>query len=105
MIGEQQYGFMHIACTINAMFPLRVLMEKYKDQKELNCVFVDVDLEKPYNKVPREILWYCTKKSGVAEKYVRIAQNIYKDSETVARFVIGVADGFMVGEGLHHCLQ
>lgn len=30
---------------------------------------------------------------------------VYKDSETVARLVIGVADGFMVGEGLHNCLQ
>ena len=33
-----------------------------------------VDLEKAYDKVPREYVWYCMRKSGVAEKYVRIVQ-------------------------------
>ena len=29
-----------------------------------------VDLEKAYDKVPREEVWYCMIKSGLAEKYV-----------------------------------
>ena len=37
-------------------------------QKELHCVFMD--LEKVYNRVPREELWYCMKKSVMEEKYV-----------------------------------
>ena len=36
-----------------------------------------VDLEKAYDKVPREEVWYCTRKSGLAEKYVRIVQDMY----------------------------
>ena len=56
------------------MFALRVLMEKYKEsQKELHCVFVD--LEKAYDKWPREEVWFCMKKSALAEKYVRIVQD------------------------------
>ena len=49
-------------------------MEKYRErQKELHCVFVN--LEKAYDdKVPREEVWYCSRKSGVAEKYVNIVQ-------------------------------
>ena len=62
--------------TTDALFALRVLMEKYReDQKELHCVFVD--LEKAYDKVPREEVWYCMRKSGLAEKYVRIVQDIH----------------------------
>ena len=69
--SEQQYGFMPGKRTTDALFALRVLMEKYREgQKELHCVFVD--LEKAYDKVPREEMWYFMRKSGLAEKYVRI---------------------------------
>ena len=33
-----------------------------------------VDLEKAHDKVSREEVWYCKRKSGLAEKYVRIVQ-------------------------------
>ena len=55
-ISKQQYGFMLGKGTTNAMFALRMLMEKYREgQRELHCVFVD--LEKAYNRVPQEELW------------------------------------------------
>ena len=49
-------------------------MEKYREGQELHCVFVD--LEKAYDNVPREEVWYCMRKSGLAEKYVRIVPDI-----------------------------
>ena len=58
MFSEQQHGFMPGKSTTDALFALRVLMEKYREgQKELHCVFVD--LEKAYDKKPREEVWYC----------------------------------------------
>ena len=54
-ISKQQYGFMPGKETINAMFALRMLMEKYREgQRELHCVFMD--LEKAYDRVPWEEL-------------------------------------------------
>ncbi|KAK3559286.1 hypothetical protein QTP86_010743 [Hemibagrus guttatus] len=86
-ICEQQYGFMPRKSTTDAIFALRILMEKYRDgQRELHCVFVD--LEKAYDRVPREELWYCMRKSGVAEKYVRVVQDMYERSRTVVRCAV-----------------
>ena len=65
-ISKQQYGFMPGKGTINAMFALRMLMEKYREgQKELHSVFVD--LKKVYDRVPREELWYRMRKSGIGK--------------------------------------
>ena len=74
-ISKQQYGFMPGKGTTDAVFALRMLMEKYKEgQRELHCVFVD--LEKAYNRVQREELWYCMRKSVIAETYVRLVQDM-----------------------------
>ncbi|KAK3574198.1 hypothetical protein QTP86_004334 [Hemibagrus guttatus] len=59
------------------------------------------DLEKAYDRVPREELWYCMRKSGVAEKYVRVVQDMYERSRTVVRCAVGQTEEFKVELGLH----
>ena len=99
-ISEQQYGFMPGKETNDAMFGLRMLMEKYREgQRELHCVFVD--LEKAYDRVPREDLWYCMRKSGIVEKYVQLVQDMYEGSETVVRCAVRTTESFKVKVGLH----
>ena len=99
-ISKQQYGFMPGKETTDAMFALRMLMEKYREgQRELLCVFVD--LGKACDRVPREELWHCMKKSGIAENYVQLVQDMYKGSETVLRCAVGTTESFKVKVGLH----
>ena len=86
--------------TTDAMFALRMLMEKYREgQRELQCVFVDI--EKAYDRVPREELWYCMRKSEIVEKYLRLVQDMYEENETVVRCAIGTTESFKVKVGLH----
>ncbi|KAK3537114.1 hypothetical protein QTP70_002125 [Hemibagrus guttatus] len=59
------------------------------------------NLEKAYDRVPREELWYCMRKSGVAEKYVRVVQDMYERSRTVVRCAVGQTEEFKVEMGLH----
>ena len=67
-------------------------MEKYrKGQKGLHCVFMD--LEKTYDKVPREEVWYCMRKSGVAYEYLRIVHEMYDDNTTAVKCAVGVTEG------------
>ena len=54
---------------------------------------VFLDLEKAYDKMPREEVLYCMRESGLAEKYVSIVQDIlgmYDDSSTAVRCAVGV---------------
>ena len=60
-----------------------------------------MDLEKAYNWVPREELWYCMRKSGIVEKYVRLVQDMYEGGETVVRCAVGTTESFKVKVGLH----
>ncbi|KAK3522519.1 hypothetical protein QTP86_017665 [Hemibagrus guttatus] len=59
------------------------------------------NLEKAYDRLPREELWYCMRKSGVAEKYVRVVQDMYERSRTVVRCAVGQTEEFNVEVGLH----
>ncbi|KAK3508161.1 hypothetical protein QTP70_015360, partial [Hemibagrus guttatus] len=45
-------------------------------------------------------LWYCMK-SGVAEKYVRLVQDMYERSRTVVKCAVGQTEEFKVEVGLH----
>lgn len=62
-----------------------MLMEKHRDGQKEACV--SVDIRKAYSMVQKEELWYCMKMSGVAEKYVRVVQDIYERDMTVVRQV------------------
>lgn len=57
-----------------------------------------MDLEKAYDRVPREELRYCGFKSGLAETYVRQLKDIYEDKQW--RGVVVLTDTFKVGIGL-----
>ena len=100
VISKQQYGFIPGKGTTDAMFALRMLMEKYREcQRELHCVFVD--LEKFYDRVSQEELWYCMRKSGIQEKYVQLLLDMYEGSEAIVRCAVGTTESFKVKVGLH----
>ncbi|KAI5086387.1 E3 ubiquitin-protein ligase RNF130 isoform X1, partial [Silurus meridionalis] len=50
----------------------------------------------------REELWYCMRKSGVSEKYVRVVQDMYEDSVTAVKCAVGTTDWFKMKVGLLH---
>ena len=60
-----------------------------------------MDLEKAYDRVPREEMRWCMRKSGVPEKYVNLVQDMYRDGKTMVRSVVGQTEEFRVDVDLH----
>jgi len=99
-MSEEQFGFVIGKSMTDAIFALRQVQEKYREgHKELHSMFIDLD--KAYDRVPREELYWCMRTINVSEKYIRVVQEMYIESETVVKHVAGTSEPFKVEVGLH----
>ena len=97
---ESHLGFLPGRGTVDAIFIVRQLMEKYRQgQKNLDIVFID--LEKAYDRVPREEIWRCLRLRGIPEYLVQSIMDMYQDSTTTIRTAVGETEPFRVNVGLH----
>ena len=100
MIAEQHFGFMSGRSTIDATFCLRMLLEKWTEgQKAVHCAFID--LEKAYDRVPREELWECLRLAETSECYKKIIKDMYDGATTTVRSAAWLTEESKVGVGLH----
>ena len=97
-IDEMQCGFMSGRGTTDAIFIVRQLQEKHlAANKPLYMAFVD--LEKAFDRVPRDIIWWAMRKLGIDEWLVRLVQSMYKDVRSRVR----VGDGYSEEFGWSGC--
>jgi len=99
-IDEMQYGFRKGRGTTDAIFVVKQLQEKYLE-KQRDLYFAFVDLEKAYDRIPREVVYWCLRKKGVPERTIRLVQATYANSSTMVRTSHGLTEPFEIGVGLH----
>ena len=107
-ILDNQFGFMPGRSTLEAIYLLRRLMKRYRDmKKDIHMVFID--LEKAYDKVPRDLIKLALEKrgvwalenKGVTNRYIEIIQDMYNGATTIVRIDVGKTSDFSITIYLH----
>ena len=99
-VSMNQFGFMPGRSTIEAIFLIRQVMERFREQKnDLHLVFID--LEKAYDKIRRNVMWWSLDKHKVPSKYVTLIKDMYNNVVTSVRTNDGNTNYFPIKIGLH----
>jgi hypothetical protein len=97
---ENQFGFMSERSTMEAIFLIRQLMERCREQKkDLHMVFID--LEKAYDKVLRNVMWWALQKHKISAKYITLIKDMYDNVVTSVQTRDGDTSDFLINIGLH----
>ena len=95
-----QFGFRSGCGTTDAIFIVRQLQERYLEKKEELCMAF-VDLEKAFDRVSRDVVWWALRQLGVDEWLVSAIMATYTEVTTAVRLNGMESPGFEVNVGVH----
>ena len=98
-----QFGFMPGKGTSDAIFIVRQVQEKHQAKKKM-LYYAFVDLEKEFDRVPREVVRWALRKLCVDEWLIRTVMALYTEACTVVRTDAGLSESFELNVGLHQGL-
>jgi Reverse transcriptase (RNA-dependent DNA polymerase) len=85
---------------MEAIFLIRQLMKRYREQKKyLHMIFID--LEKMYDKIPRNIMCWALEKKRIPTKYVTLIKDMYINIVICVRAYDDEFDTFSIKIELH----
>lgn len=99
-INGMQFGFMPGKGTTDAIFVVRQLQEKFLVKKRA-LFYAFVDLEKAFDRVPREVVRWALRKLGLEEWLVKAVMTMYEKARTVVKTKHGNSEEFEVKVGVH----
>ena len=99
-IDKMQYRFTPGRGTVDAVFVLRRVTEKFR-AKIKKLFFIFVDLGKAFDRVPREVIRFALRRKGVPEYLVYGVMFSYKDCKTAVSVDGKLSSSFSVKVGVH----
>ena len=80
--------------TADTIFAVRQRMEKHTGKRDCTCIMVFIiDLEKAYDRVPRQEVWMLKREKEDPDKYVMMVQGVYEGARTRGKkLMIGSSD-------------
>ncbi|EYC36369.1 hypothetical protein Y032_0903g2962 [Ancylostoma ceylanicum] len=95
-----QCGFVKGCGTTDAIHAARLLVERHREKnRSVHLAFLD--LEKAFDRVPRDLIWMALRIHGIPEEYVRWIKMLYSRPTSVVRCAAGTSKPFPVQVGVH----
>ena len=99
-IDDMQFGFMSGKGTVDAIFIVRQLQEKFMEKRK-DLFYAFVDLEKAFERVPRDVVRWALRQLSVDEWLVQTVMLMYEKARTTVRKKQGSSEEFEVKVGVH----
>ena len=81
--------------TTEAISITRQLQEKYRDKKK-RLYHIFVDLEKAFDRVPREAIRWALRRQRVPERLIEVVVALYQNTRSRVKTVAGVSEEFEI---------
>ena len=102
-LDEMQMVFMPNRGMTDAIFIMRQLLEKYEMAgRDLYMVFVD--LEKAFDRVAKEVIWWSLRRKGALEREIKAVMEMYTNIETSVKVEYTRSKSFYVKVRVHQGL-
>jgi hypothetical protein len=99
-IDEMQRGFVAGRSTMDAVFMVRQVQEKFLE-KNRTLWLAFVDLEKAYDRILRELVWWALRRKLVPESLIELIRTLYQEPVSIVTTAVGNTETFNVEVGLH----
>jgi hypothetical protein len=85
---------------MESIFLIMQLMKRCREQKkDMHMIFIN--LEKVYDKVTSNVMWWTLQKHKVSSKYITLINDMYDNVVTSVRTSDGDTNDFSINIGLH----
>ncbi|CAD6188194.1 unnamed protein product [Caenorhabditis auriculariae] len=99
-VTSNQCGLVRGCGTTDAIHAARILFEKHREKNVcLHAAFID--LEKAFDRVPHELIWYALRQHDVPEALINLVKLLYKDTKSKVVTAAGTTEDFSIKVGVH----
>ena len=99
-IAEEQSGFRTGYSTMDNVFALYAIVQRYLTKKSGKVYVCFVDFKKAFDTINRSMLWNVLRKAGVGGKMLKILQSMYKIVKSCVRCPESLTDFFDCPRGV-----
>lgn len=94
-IDKYQFGFCPGRSTTEAIYTMRGLQERFMEKRR-RLYHVFVDLEKAFDRVPREIIRWALRRQRVPERLVESVMGLYEGTKSRMKTGVGTSEEFEI---------